>query len=245
MPTGNAWNDERDAYLRLCREQGMSFSQTQESINRKFQVYYSRNACIGRAKRIGIGESAQDIARRRSQVAVKREEKKRYRADNPERVPRRRRTYGVVEPAPEAVPLAPIKPTTIPLGSIASRVVQAAKKVDQEKAQSERRPRGDMPHSADNRPIRCVEIEPRHLTLLELEPDDCRYPYGEGSITFCGHSKRGGSSYCEAHAELVRGDRRGRHEMTEFGRAVHRKLLRPAVITLQRDFSGESDLIPN
>jgi GcrA cell cycle regulator len=57
--------------------------------------------------------------------------------------------------------------------------------------------------------IRCVEIVPRHLTLLDLEPDDCRYPYGgdkEGeAITFCAHPKMPGSPYCVPHFHLTRG----------------------------------------
>ena len=57
--------------------------------------------------------------------------------------------------------------------------------------------------------LRCVAIEPRHLTLLQLEPGDCRYPYGgneEGeAITFCGHPKREDSSYCTAHFDLTNG----------------------------------------
>jgi GcrA cell cycle regulator len=57
--------------------------------------------------------------------------------------------------------------------------------------------------------LRCVEIDPRHLSLTELECDDCRYPYGgdeEGrAITFCGHPRRHGSSYCTAHFHLTRG----------------------------------------
>jgi GcrA cell cycle regulator len=48
--------------------------------------------------------------------------------------------------------------------------------------------------------LRCVEIDPRHLSVIDLEPGDCRYPYGgdeEGeAITFCGHPQRQGSSYC-------------------------------------------------
>ncbi len=55
--------------------------------------------------------------------------------------------------------------------------------------------------------LRCVEIEPRHLSLIELEPGDCRYPYGgdeEGeAITFCGHPRRAGSSYCTPHFHLT------------------------------------------
>jgi hypothetical protein len=57
-------------------------------------------------------------------------------------------------------------------------------------------------------PLRCVEIEPRHLSLLELERGDCRFPYGgdvDGqAITFCGHPRRKGSSYCTPHFHLSR-----------------------------------------
>jgi GcrA cell cycle regulator len=57
--------------------------------------------------------------------------------------------------------------------------------------------------------LRCVEIEPRHLSLIELEVADCRYPYGgdeEGEpITFCGHPRREDSSYCTAHFYLTCG----------------------------------------
>ena len=57
--------------------------------------------------------------------------------------------------------------------------------------------------------LRCVGIEPRHLSLLALEARDCRYPYGgdkDGeAITFCGHPRRAGSSYCTAHFHLTRG----------------------------------------
>ena len=56
--------------------------------------------------------------------------------------------------------------------------------------------------------LRCVEIVPRHLSLVDLEPGDCRYPYGgdeEGeAITFCGHPRREGSSYCAPHFHLTR-----------------------------------------
>ena len=56
--------------------------------------------------------------------------------------------------------------------------------------------------------LRCVAIEPRHLSLIELERGDCHYPYGgdeEGeAITFCGHPRRPGSSYCTPHFHLSR-----------------------------------------
>ncbi len=67
-----------------------------------------------------------------------------------------------------------------------------------------------MPDFEKSEPVklRCVAIEPRHLSLLELERGDCRYPYGgdaeDEAITFCGHPGRAGSSYCTPHFHLTR-----------------------------------------
>jgi GcrA cell cycle regulator len=58
--------------------------------------------------------------------------------------------------------------------------------------------------------LRCVGITPRLSPLIELGPNDCRYPYGGDKvgepITFCGHPKLPGSSYCAPHFHLTRGD---------------------------------------
>jgi GcrA cell cycle regulator len=70
-------------------------------------------------------------------------------------------------------------------------------------------PKRSMPtiESVKTMKLRCVEIDPRHLSFMELEHGDCRYPYGgdeEGeAITFCGHPQRLGSSYCTAHFHLT------------------------------------------
>jgi GcrA cell cycle regulator len=57
--------------------------------------------------------------------------------------------------------------------------------------------------------LRCVGITPRLVSLLELAPGDCRYPYGGDrhgeEITFCGHSRQPGASYCTPHLRLTRG----------------------------------------
>ena len=57
--------------------------------------------------------------------------------------------------------------------------------------------------------LRCIELVPRHLALVDLEIGDCRYPYGgdeEGeAITFCGHPRRVGSIYCTSHFHLTSG----------------------------------------
>jgi GcrA cell cycle regulator len=58
--------------------------------------------------------------------------------------------------------------------------------------------------------LRSVGITPRLKALVDLAPGDCRYPYGgdrEGeAITFCGHPRLPGSSYCAPHFHLTRGD---------------------------------------
>ena len=63
-------------------------------------------------------------------------------------------------------------------------------------------------HRTEMPKLRCAAVEPRHLSLLTLESGDCRYPYGgdeEGeTVTFCGHPRREGSSYCAAHFHLTR-----------------------------------------
>jgi GcrA cell cycle regulator len=54
--------------------------------------------------------------------------------------------------------------------------------------------------------LRCADVVPRHLALMDLKRGDCRYPYGGDAdgeaITFCGHRRRRGSSYCAAHFKL-------------------------------------------
>jgi GcrA cell cycle regulator len=55
--------------------------------------------------------------------------------------------------------------------------------------------------------LRCVGIRPRLLAFADLEPGDCRYPYGgekEGeTYAFCGHPRIPRSSYCRPHHVLT------------------------------------------
>ena len=39
-------------------------------------------------------------------------------------------------------------------------------------------------------------------SLIELESEDCRYPFGDETFLFCGEVKREKSSYCEFHHRL-------------------------------------------
>ena len=153
----SSWAEEHSRALREYLEQGLSFSRIAKAINARFNTAYSRNATIGRARRMGLSapEGANIPAWRK-----------------PQRKPRRARLRKL-----RARALAPSRP---------KRAVRKR---------------------AAKLKLRCVGIAPRHLSLLELEPGDCRYPYGgeaEGeAITFCGHPRREGSSYCVAHFHLT------------------------------------------
>ena len=150
------WAPEHSDALREYFAKRMSYSEIAGAINAKFGTAYSRNAALGRAKRMGLAGP---------------------------------------EPArePGHWPKLPSK------ASLCRR---------REHHQPEfMRP---MPvfERTETAPLRCVEIVPRHLSLVELEPGDCRYPYGGDAdgeaITFCGHRRRLGSSYCAPHFHLTR-----------------------------------------
>jgi GcrA cell cycle regulator len=53
--------------------------------------------------------------------------------------------------------------------------------------------------------LRVADVVPLHLTLLELEPGQCRWPYGDSPYTFCGCQQFAGFSYCEPHQALSEG----------------------------------------
>ncbi len=152
------WPDEHSEALREYFAKGMSYGEIAGAINSRFGTVYSRNAALGRAKRLGLCDSS----RRRQNPPPK--------AKRPR--PRNLRERSASEPM---------------------------------------RPRPIF-KDAEKPKLRCVEIDPRHLSLVELERGDCRYPYGgdeEGeAVTFCGHPRRNGSSYCTPHFHLARGPAR-------------------------------------
>jgi GcrA cell cycle regulator len=151
------WAPEHSDALRQHLARGLSFSETVKAINSKFNTSYSRNAALGRARRMGLTGD-----------------------DRPK-------------------PSLPAKPANL------QRIGESGS--SESRTPAFHRP---MPVFEKARPakLRCVEIEPRHLSVIELEHGDCRYPYGgdeEGeAITFCGHPRRPGSSYCTPHFHLSR-----------------------------------------
>jgi GcrA cell cycle regulator len=153
----STWEEAHSSALRELVEKGVPFSEVARALNKRFGTAYSRNAAIGRARRMGLSV--------------------------PERA-------GPAGPFPAAR-----KPDARRiLGKRARNLLEPVAKL----ATLER---------AAVLQLRCVAITPRHLALVDLEADDCRYPYGgdaEGEpITFCGHPRRDGSSYCPSHFHLT------------------------------------------
>jgi GcrA cell cycle regulator len=158
-----SWTPEHSQGLREYLARGMSYSEIADAINAKFKTAYSRNATLGRARRMGLA--------------------------GPER--------------PEDPRKQLPQPWSKPARTTAPRLHKLRERHQAEFLRI-------MPiFEAEPVKLRCVEIDPRHLSLVELAPGDCRYPYGgdeEGeAITFCGHPQREGSSYCAPHFHLTRG----------------------------------------
>jgi GcrA cell cycle regulator len=153
------WASEHSDALREHLAWGLSFSEAARRINAKFKTAYTRNAAIGRAKRMGLAGP------------------------------------GRPETPPRVIPPRPERPY-----DLCSRETKSS-------SIAFRWPTPEL-WKIEPANLRCVAIEPRHLSLLELEHGDCRYPYGgdeEGeTITFCGHPRHPGSSYCAPHFHLSR-----------------------------------------
>ena len=154
-----SWEPEHSQALRDYLAKGLSYAEIARAINATFHTAYTRNAAIGRAKRMGIS--------------------------------------GLDPSGQSGRAKSPRKPRPLRFHKMRKRI-----------AAKFRLPRPIRKRAAALH-LRCVGIVPRHLSLLELEPDDCRYPFGgdaEGeAITFCGHPRREGSSYCVSHFHLTRG----------------------------------------
>jgi|SRR3954451_11491866 len=152
------WTPEHSQALRECVAHGISFARAAAEINARFGTAYTRNAALGRGKRMGLV------------APVQRENRPMPKAGTPRKVKSRDRPNAEApRPEPDNVPAASATPVQ----------------------------------------LRCVGTSPRLVSLVELEPGDCRYPYGgdkdDEPIAFCGHPRRAGSSYCTPHFHLTRG----------------------------------------
>jgi GcrA cell cycle regulator len=176
------WAPEHSQALREYLAKGMSYSEIADAINSRFGTAYTRSATIGRGRRLGLPAPGRP-------------------EDGPKRPPKAK-TPRLKAPRLKAPRLKAPR-------SKAPRLEAASPQQLHERCSAELSP---PPAAALERTeavaLRCVGITPRLLSLVELEPGDCRYPYGgdkDGeAITFCGHPRLAGSSYCTPHFHLTR-----------------------------------------
>ena len=151
------WPTEHSCALRDLHAKGMSYGEIAREMNARFGTTYTRNAVLGRGKRMGFVMSETMRERQPPRRLLARAERAQARATEDCRSP-----PILVAPVPRAEPVQ----------------------------------------------LRCVGISPRLIGLLDLEPGDCRYPYGgdtEGDpIVFCGHPRQPGCCYCTPHFHLTR-----------------------------------------
>ncbi|MBB4368168.1 GcrA cell cycle regulator [Bradyrhizobium sp. cir1] len=151
------WPSEHSDVLRDYFLKGMSYAEIGRQINARFGTAYTRNAVVGRAKRLGLVVPEW--------------------MTSPSIAPALPGEAGLLSPRRSALPNLNLPPKS---------AMKPAARVK----------------------LRCVGVQPRLIGLVELEAADCRYPYGgdrDGEeITFCGHPRQAGSSYCAPHARLTR-----------------------------------------
>lgn len=91
---------------------------------------------------------------------------------------------------------------------------KAAKKT---RLRSRPAPAKSKPIEIDLSEFRCVEVEPKNVSLADLSDDGCHWPYGDNPFVFCGHPKLGTAPYCGSHLILSRGsgtfEERGAHRL--------------------------------
>lgn len=173
-PETSPWTEERLQQLKkLYTDPRIEWSFSE--IAAKLGGGLSRNACIGKAHRLGLERRSGGL-----------------KPPQPDPITRRVRSQGVGASvqkinAAKAAPKAPaIKPEPFVMAS--------------------------------------TDIVPLNRTIFDLQENECRFVYGDepAEMTFCGHSKMKGSSYCVSHHRLCMAgipQRRGGPHPGEFGKA--------------------------
>jgi len=183
----STWAPEHSHALREYLAKGMSYSEIAEAINSRFGTAYTRSATIGRGKRMGLAgpDRPEDEPKRPPKAKTPRSKARRSKAPR-SKAPRSKapRSKAPRSKAPSLQKLCERGPAESSPSPPALERIEAVK-------------------------LRCVGITPRLLSLVELEANDCRYPYGgdkeDEAIAFCGHPRLAGSSYCAPHFHLKRG----------------------------------------
>ena len=141
MGTVSPWTDAHNEALKTLVASGIAYSAIAIELNAQCGTDYTRNSCIGKAKRLGL------IA--------------------PDRVR-----------APRIPPKPSHQEKRIRL-VVSNRVY-------------------DMFENAAQVQLRCVEIVPMNVTLLERADNGCTYIPGDDHL-YCGHPSKAGTNMCAPH----------------------------------------------
>ena len=180
------WTDEQDNLLKDCLKRGLTYAECANEISERLGCRKSRNACCGRASRLGVGStSSLEHRAERNREAFRKS-------------PLTRKAQVREAPTAAEIRKPVVKREIAPVGSTAYRVIHAIK-----------RNKADLGLLRDKRPLRCDPVEPLKIDLLELTDETCHWPVGgwPGSdpISFCGHPAAPGCSYCPDHKALNTG----------------------------------------
>lgn len=171
------WTEELIRRLTELVEDGLSRREIANKLSDETGRRITRNACIAKCNRLGLGDKRTE---RQREIAYKRREQRRATASNSTRATRATPPRGGGNTGKSKGYLASntnaTGRATATTGSIAARVAHVP------------------------------PVEPRHVALLELEQHQCRWPYGDGPYTFCGHDALPVSSYCEYHTRVAARD---------------------------------------
>lgn len=192
------WTPEQSQALRDQVTRGISFAKAAAEINARFGTSYTRNAAIGRGRRMGLVGAPRPTAAN----ALPDQAKARHRA-----VPRHPKPTA----APASGPSAPGTPAHLNLALGAPEFGAPELGAPGSPASGAPAPghqTGDASAPGEPFQLRCVGISPRLVSFAELEACDCRYPYGgdkdDEPVAFCGHPRRPDASYCTPHFHLTR-----------------------------------------
>lgn len=148
------WHQSVIDRMRVLHAENLTFSEIAAKLNHEFNLTLTRNACIGKGTRIGLGG----------------------------------RTVAPAERAKRAHRPSVRVQKIIPASVNSLRVVEVTR--------------------VEPEPLRLADVQPLHLSIIDLDADHCRYPYGDGPFTFCGCTVAPGRPYCLPHAKLCEGERR-------------------------------------
>lgn len=200
------WTDAMDAFIRAHRAT-MLPSELTRRLNEKFGTSFTKEAMLGRARRIGAKGNAEQIRRLAGEAIAK------WAPEHDDFLRQHRDKFSA---RAIAALLNEKFGTTFSRQAIGARFFALGLSVPKHGCDgplvqkiNARKRAGGPPIVIDKFKPRIADVISRRVPLLDLRAMECRWADEDrnevGLHTFCGHPTADGSSYCPAHAEINRG----------------------------------------